>query len=114
MLKTVLLPNILVETVMHFIFRIHRWIKSSKEQHLFETEIVIIVFTVTFDLFNASLLNKIDPRLLKGSLSKKKKKIMFSAAKTFTFKRLVMVYSSYFILYSTEEMNSGLELHAGK
>ncbi len=39
---------------------------------------------------------------------------MFSAAKTFTFKRLVMVYSSYFILYSTEEMNSGLELHAGK
>ncbi len=36
------------------------WIKSSKEQHLFETEIfsnIIIVFTVTVDLFNASLLN---------------------------------------------------------
>ncbi len=32
-------------------FRIHRWIESSKEQHLFETEIfcyIMNVFTVTF------------------------------------------------------------------
>ncbi len=35
-------------------------IESSKEQRLFETEIFITnyVFTVTFDRFNASLLNK--------------------------------------------------------
>ncbi len=42
-------------------FRIHRWIESSKEQHLFEIEIfcnIINVFTVTFDQFNASLINK--------------------------------------------------------
>jgi len=35
--------------------------QSSKQQHLFETEMVyniINVFTVTFDQFNASLLNK--------------------------------------------------------
>ncbi len=35
--------------------------ESSKEQHLFETEIfcnIIDVFTVTFDQHNASLLNK--------------------------------------------------------
>lgn len=31
---------------------------SSKEQHLFEIEIIINAFAVTFDLFNASLLNK--------------------------------------------------------
>ncbi len=28
--------NIYVETVMHFILMIHRWIESSKEQHLFD------------------------------------------------------------------------------
>ncbi len=42
-------------------FKIHRWIESSKEQHLFETEIfcnIINVLTVTFDQFNASLMNK--------------------------------------------------------
>ncbi len=42
-------------------FRIHRWIESSKEQHLFETEIfcyIMNVFTVTFDQFNALWLNK--------------------------------------------------------
>ncbi len=42
-------------------FRIHRWIESSEEQHLFEIEIfcnIINVFTVTFDQFNESLLNK--------------------------------------------------------
>ncbi len=43
------------------LFRIHRWIESSKEQHLFEIEIfcsIINVFTVTFDQFNAFFLNK--------------------------------------------------------
>ncbi len=42
-------------------FRILWWIESSEEQHLFEIEIfcnIIIVFTVTFDQFNASLPNK--------------------------------------------------------
>ncbi len=42
-------------------FRIHRWIESSKEQHLFEIETfwnIINVFTVTFDQFNASLMIK--------------------------------------------------------
>ncbi len=42
-------------------FRILWWIESSIEQHLFEIEIfpnIINVFTVTFDQFNASLLNK--------------------------------------------------------
>ncbi len=41
--------------------RIHRWIESSKEQLLFETEIfcnIINVFTVTFDQYNASFMNK--------------------------------------------------------
>ncbi len=58
MLKTVVLHNILVETVKHFLF----WrIESSKEQHLLEMEIfcnIINIFTVTFDQFNAALLNK--------------------------------------------------------
>ncbi len=42
-------------------FRIHRWIESSKEQHLFEIEIycnIRNVFTATFDQCNASLMNK--------------------------------------------------------
>ncbi len=55
MLNTVVL-NIFVETEI-----IIWWIESSKEQHLFEIEIfcnVINVFTITFDQFNASLLNK--------------------------------------------------------
>ncbi len=42
-------------------FRIHRWIKSSKELHLFEIEIfynILHVFTVTFDQFNAALMHK--------------------------------------------------------
>ncbi len=37
------------------------WIESSKEQHLFEKEIIwntINVIIVTFDKFNASLVNK--------------------------------------------------------
>ncbi len=57
MLKTVVLRNIFVETMIIF-FRI-LWIDSLKE-HLFEIEIfcnIINVF-VTFGQFNASLLNK--------------------------------------------------------
>ncbi len=55
MLKTVVLHNIFVETVIILFFRIHRWIESSKEQHLFEIETfwnIINVFTPTFDQFN--------------------------------------------------------------
>ncbi len=45
---------------LSYLFRIFWWIESSKEQHLFEIEIFcgINVCTVTFDQFNASLLNK--------------------------------------------------------
>ncbi len=39
MLRTVVLPNIFGETRIYIFFRIHRWIESSKEQHLFEMEI---------------------------------------------------------------------------
>ncbi len=50
MLKTVVLLNMFVETVILF------WIltENSKEQHLFEIEIfnVMNVFTITFDKFN--------------------------------------------------------------
>ncbi len=51
MLKTIVLLHI---------FRILWWSENKKEQHLFETEMIcsINVFTVTFDQFNASLLNK--------------------------------------------------------
>ncbi len=52
MLKTVVLLNIFVETVIHFRW----WIESSKEQHSFEIEIfcnIINVFTDTFDQFHA-------------------------------------------------------------
>ncbi len=63
MLKTVVLPNIFMETVIHkTIFRIRRLIESSKYQNLYEIDIfsyIIHVFTLTFDQFNASLLNKI-------------------------------------------------------
>ncbi len=31
-----------------------------------------------------------------------------------TFKGLVIIYSLYFILYSTEEIHTGLELHDGE
>ncbi len=51
MLKKIMLLNIFVEAVMQF-FRIIWWTESSKEQHLFETDYL------TFDQFNASLLNK--------------------------------------------------------
>ncbi len=42
-------------------FRIHRRIESSKEQSLFEIELYYNItndFTVTFDQFNASVMNK--------------------------------------------------------
>ncbi len=42
-------------------FKIIWWIENSKEQNLFETEIFCNnakIFTVTFDQFNAFLLNK--------------------------------------------------------
>ncbi len=58
MLKTVVLLNIFVETMIIFFFMIHRWIESSKVQHLFEIFCNIInVFTVTSHQFNASLMN---------------------------------------------------------
>ncbi len=57
-------------------FRILWWIESSKEQHLFEIEIlcdIINVFTVTFDQCNASLLHKsqnlTDPKHLNASVA---------------------------------------------
>ncbi len=61
MLKTVVLHNIFVETVMHYFFRIHRWIESSKDQHLLETEIFcnfMNAFIIAFEQFNVSLMNK--------------------------------------------------------
>ncbi len=52
MLKTVVLQNIFVETMINFyIFRILWLIESSKEQFLFEIEIfcnIINGFTLTF------------------------------------------------------------------
>ncbi len=50
MLKTVVLHNIFSGNFV--LFRIHRWIKSSKEQYLFEIGCnVINVLTVTFDQY---------------------------------------------------------------
>ncbi len=55
MLKTVVLHNIFVQTMMHFIFQD----SQMKEQFFFNRNIVIInVFTGTFDQFNASSINK--------------------------------------------------------
>ncbi len=49
-------------TMIYFIFRIHRWTQSSKEQHLFETEIIrntIKVFIITTsDQFNTFMLKR--------------------------------------------------------
>ncbi len=61
MLKTVVLHNIFVETWYILFFRIHRWIESSKEQHLFEIAIfcnIINVFTDTFGQYDISMINK--------------------------------------------------------
>ncbi len=44
-----------------FFFQESKWTENSKEQHLIETEIfynIIHVFTVSFDTFKASVLNK--------------------------------------------------------
>ncbi len=62
MLNTVVLLHIFVETMILFQDSIINR-KSSKEQHLFETN----VFAGTFDQFNVSLLKKYE------LLSKKKK-----------------------------------------
>jgi len=59
-LKTVVLLNVFVETDTFFI--ILWWIESWKEQHFIEIEIFCIIInvnTVTFDQFNASLLNNV-------------------------------------------------------
>ncbi len=45
-----------------FFFMILWWIGNSKEHYLFKVEVfykILNVFTVTFDQFNVSLLNKI-------------------------------------------------------
>ncbi len=71
MLKTAVLLNICAETG-HFFSP--GWIENSKEQHLFE---ILSDFTVTFDQFNAFLINKsinffknnlINPKLLNGTV----------------------------------------------
>jgi len=57
-MKTVVLLNVVVETIIHF-SGFFDW-KFQKEQYLFKIEIfwnIINVFTVTFDQFNGSLLN---------------------------------------------------------
>ncbi len=61
MLKTVVLLNILCKLWHTLFFRIHRWTESSKEQHLFEVESlcnIVNVFNITFNQFNASLMNE--------------------------------------------------------
>ncbi len=51
-----MLLNIFVETVLDYIFWIFGgWNESSNAQHICN---IINVFTVTFDQFNASLLDK--------------------------------------------------------
>ncbi len=84
-MKTVVLHNIFVWYILFF--RIHRWIESSKEQHLFEIETfwnIINVFTVTFDQFNVSLMNK--------SISFLKKKKNLTDPK---FKNIAVYYYKY-------------------
>ncbi len=62
MLKTVMLPNIFVETVIHFIFQVSQ---ISKEKHLFELFCNIRnVFTVTFEQFNESFIISSNKTLL--------------------------------------------------
>ncbi len=61
MLKTVVLHNISVETDTFYFSGFTDEHKSLKEQHLFEIEIICDIindFTVTFDQFNVSLMNK--------------------------------------------------------
>ncbi len=70
MLKTVVLPNIFAEKY----FFLDSLINDSKEQHLFEIEIFCRHYksqcNVSFDPFNASLLNK--AIIIKKSNNKKK------------------------------------------
>ncbi len=57
--ETVVLLHIFLEPVILFSLNIW-WIKSYKEQHLLKMELFYdIIFTITFYLFNTSLLNKI-------------------------------------------------------
>ncbi len=61
MLKTVVLLNIFVEIVIHFIFQDSLMNRKFKRTVFFEIEIVcniVNVFTITFNQLNASLLNK--------------------------------------------------------
>ncbi len=61
MLKTIVLLNVNVESVVQFFFFQNLLNGKWKKQHLFEIEIFsysVKVFTVTFDHFNASLINK--------------------------------------------------------
>ncbi len=61
MLKTVVLHNISVETDTFYFSGFTDEQKSLKEQHLFEIEIICDIindFTVTFDQFNVTLMNK--------------------------------------------------------
>ncbi len=58
MLKTVVLLNIFVETVTHFVFIICCRTESLKEKHLLENKIFYKNVKIYFDQFNASLLNK--------------------------------------------------------
>ncbi len=61
------LLNIFVET--QIFFTILWWIEISKDQHCFVIRIfcnIIVVFNVTFDQFNASLLNKSNFSLAPG------------------------------------------------
>ncbi len=56
-----MLLHIFVETMMHFYSQDSLMNRKFKRPHLFEIEIfcnIINVFTVTFDQFDASLLNK--------------------------------------------------------
>ncbi len=92
-------------------FRILWWIESSKEQHLFEKEIfcniIINGFTVTFDQFNASLLNKLinfqrakkillTPKLLNSIVFKE---IAYFCHRIIIFKRTLQVYISQIWLF---------------
>ncbi len=64
-----MLLNIFVETVLDYIFWIFgEWNESSNAQHICN---IVNVFTVTFDQFNASLLDKSNNNKKKYSLSQK-------------------------------------------
>ncbi len=61
MLKTVVLLNIFVEIVIHFIFQDSQMNRKFKRTALFEIDIfcnIINGFIVTFGQFNASLMDK--------------------------------------------------------